>query len=112
MDDADIIILGSGMGGASLAAGLAASGLRILILERGQRLIDSPAARDPAAIFAKGHFRPSETWLTPEGLRFNPGNYAYVGGNSKFYGAVMMRYRESDFAPCPPHGRNHPRLAI
>ena len=99
MDDADIIILGSGMGGASLAAGLAASGLRILILERGQRLIDSPAARDPAAIFAKGHFRPSETWLTPEGLRFNPGNYAYVGGNSKFYGAVMMRYRASDFAP-------------
>ena len=99
MDDADIIIVGSGMGGATLAAGLASSGLRILILERGQRLADSPEARDPAAIFGKGHFRPQETWLTPEGVRFNPGNYAYVGGNSKFYGAVMMRYRESDFAP-------------
>ena len=35
MTDTDILIIGSGMGGASLAAGLAPSGLRILILERG-----------------------------------------------------------------------------
>ncbi|GAB5447761.1 GMC oxidoreductase [Gymnodinialimonas sp.] len=97
MDDADIIIVGSGMGGATLAAGLAGSGLRVLILERGQLLHDSAEARDPVAIFRDGHFRPSETWLTPDGDRFNPGNYAYVGGNSKFYGAVMLRYREADF---------------
>jgi choline dehydrogenase-like flavoprotein len=99
VSDADIIIVGSGMGGATLAAGLAPSGLRVLILERGERLADSPEARDPAAIFGRGHFRPKETWLTPEGVRFNPGNYACVGGNSKFYGAVMLRYREADFAP-------------
>ncbi|WP_224816231.1 GMC oxidoreductase [Hasllibacter sp. MH4015] len=98
MSDADIIIVGSGMGGATLAAGLAGSGLRVLIIERGQLLHDSPEARDPDAIFKRGHFRPDETWLTPDGTRFNPGNYAYVGGNSKFYGAVMMRYREADFA--------------
>lgn len=99
MSDADIIIVGSGMGGATLAAGLAGLGLRVLILERGQLLHDSPEARDPVAIFRDGHFRPDETWLTPAGDRFNPGNYAYVGGNSKFYGAVMLRYREADFAP-------------
>ncbi|MCT4684429.1 MAG: GMC family oxidoreductase, partial [Roseicyclus sp.] len=99
MSDADIIIVGSGMGGATLAAGLAPTGLRILILERGERLEDCAQARDPATIFAQGHFRPAETWLTPEGTRFNPGNYAFVGGNSKFYGAVMIRYREADFAP-------------
>ncbi len=99
MRDADIIIVGSGMGGATLAAGLAPTGLRILILERGTRLEDCPEARDAEAIFARGHFRPDETWLTPGGARFNPGNYACVGGNSKFYGAVMMRYREADFAP-------------
>lgn len=99
MSDADIIIIGSGMGGATLAAGLAGSGLRVLILERGQVLHDCPEARDAEAIFARGHFRPAETWLTPEGERFNPGNYANVGGNSKFYGAVMLRYREADFAP-------------
>jgi choline dehydrogenase-like flavoprotein len=99
MSDADIIIVGSGMGGATLAAGLAPSGLRVLILERGERLEDCDEARDAEAIFARGHFRPQETWRTPEGMRFNPGNYACVGGNSKFYGAVMLRYRETDFAP-------------
>jgi choline dehydrogenase-like flavoprotein len=108
MGDADIIIVGSGMGGATLAAGLAPTGLRILILERGERLADTPEARDPVAIFAKGHFRPAETWLTPEGDRFNPGNYACVGGNSKFYGAVMMRYRAADFAPVRHMGGTTP----
>lgn len=112
MSDADIIIVGSGMGGASLAAGLASSGLRVLILERGQLLQDCPEARDPVAIFKHGHFRPDETWLTPDGTRFNPGNYAYVGGNSKFYGAVMLRYREADFAPIRHMGGTTPGWPI
>ncbi len=112
MNDADIIIVGSGMGGATLAAGLAGSGLRVLIVERGQLLHDSPEARDPEAIFRDGHFRPDETWLTPDGTRFNPGNYACVGGNSKFYGAVMMRYREADFAPIQHIGGTTPGWPI
>ena len=72
MTDTDILIIGSGMGGASLAAGLAPSGLRILILERGEYLVDQPAARDPAAIFGRGHFRPTETWLTPRAIASTP----------------------------------------
>jgi choline dehydrogenase-like flavoprotein len=95
----DILIIGSGMGGATLAAGLAPSGRRIVILERGERLVDGPEARDPAAIFQRGHFKPKETWRDAEGRAFNPGNYACVGGNTKFYGAVLLRYREADFAP-------------
>jgi choline dehydrogenase-like flavoprotein len=95
----DIIIIGSGMGGATLAAALAPTGRRILILERGQRLEASPEARDAEAIFARGHFRPDEVWLDGDGKPFNPGNYYYAGGNSKFYGAVLMRYRAHDFAP-------------
>lgn len=87
------------MGGATVAAALAPTGRRIVILERGERLRDTPEARDPLAIFGRGHFRPAETWLTPEGERFNPGNYSCVGGNSKFYGAVLMRYRAEDFSP-------------
>lgn len=97
--DADILIIGSGMGGATLAAALAPMGRRILILERGERLADSTEARDPAAIFQRGHFRPKETWLDAAGQPFNPGNYACVGGNTKFYGAVLLRYREADFRP-------------
>lgn len=95
----DILIIGSGMGGATLAAGLASSGRRIVILERGERLADSAEARDPVAIFQRGHFKPKETWRDAEGRAFNPGNYAFVGGNTKFYGAVLLRYRAADFAP-------------
>ena len=94
----DIIIIGSGMGGASLAAGLAPSGKRILILEKGDWLADSPQARDGAAIFG-GHFRSDESWLDQAGQEFHPGNYYYPGGNTKFYGAVLLRYRAEDFAP-------------
>ena len=87
------------MGGATCAAGLAPTGARILILERGARLRDSADARDARAIFQRGVFRPDETWLDGAGQPFNPGNYYYVGGNSKLYGAVLFRYRERDFEP-------------
>ena len=95
----DIVIIGSGVGGATTAAALAPTGARILVLERGARLRDSEAARDARAIFQRGHFRPNEAWLDGEGQPFNPGNYYYVGGNSKLYGAVLIRYRAEDFAP-------------
>lgn len=99
MAEPEIIIIGSGMGGATLAAALAPSGRPILILEKGDWLKDSPEARDPAAIFGRGHFRPDEMWFDAGGKPFNPGNYYHPGGNSKFYGAVLMRYRAEDFAP-------------
>ena len=95
----DVIIIGSGMGGATLAAALAPSGRRIVILERGERLQDCPQARDPVAVFGTGHFRPDETWLDAQGGSFSPNNYYHPGGNSKFYGAVLMRYRAEDFSP-------------
>ena len=95
----DVIIVGSGMGGATLAAGLAATGAKILILERGERLRDTPETRDPRAIFQRGFFRPKESWIDGAGRPFNPGNYYLVGGNTKFFGAVLIRYRAQDFAP-------------
>jgi choline dehydrogenase-like flavoprotein len=98
-DDIDVVVIGSGMGGASFAAGLAPSGARILILERGERIVDGPATRDARAIFQKGVFRPREEWFDAAGAAFNPGNYYYVGGNTKLYGAVLMRYRAQDFHP-------------
>ena len=93
----DVIIIGSGIGGSTMAAALAPTGRRILILERGERLPDGPEARDAGAIFGRGHFRPRETWLDGQGRAFNPGNYYLVGGNSKFFGAVLIRYRREDF---------------
>ena len=97
--DLDILIVGSGIGGATMAAALASTGRRIAVLERGERLVDCAEARDDEAIFARGYFRPEETWYAPDGASFNPGTYYYVGGNSKFYGAVLIRYRAEDFQP-------------
>lgn len=95
----DVAVVGSGMGGGTFAAGLAASGAKILILERGERLADTNAVRDARAIFQQGVFRPQESWLDGAGQAFNPGNYYYVGGNTKLYGAVLIRYRAQDFEP-------------
>lgn len=97
LDSADIVIIGSGMGGATMAWALADTGAKIVILEKGHQLQDSPEARDPRAIFQRGHFRPKENWYSPDGTAFNPGNYYYHGGNTKFYGAVLLRYRSEDF---------------
>ncbi|UFS64571.1 GMC family oxidoreductase [Paracoccus denitrificans] len=99
--DSDVIIIGSGIGGATLASALAPSGARILILERGEHLADTPEARDDVAIFERGFYRSDEEWIGSDGKKFLPGNYYYVGGNSKFYGAVMYRYRVEDFRARP-----------
>ncbi|GAB1362569.1 GMC family oxidoreductase [Rhodobacter sp.] len=110
--DADILIIGSGMGGATLAASLAPSGRRIVILERGERLADSPEARDPDAIFRRAYFKPKEVWKDASGAEFEPGNYAFVGGNTKFYGAVLLRYRAEDFRPLRHIGGTTPGWPI
>ena len=96
---ADVLVIGSGVGGATLAAGLAPTGANILILERGERLVDSADVRDARAIFQRGVFRPQEEWLDGAGTPFNPGAYYYVGGASKLFGAVLIRYRAQDFQP-------------
>lgn len=110
--ETDIVIIGSGMGGATMAATLAPTGRRIVMLERGDWLRDSPDCRDDAAIFDRGVFRPDETWETPEGKAFSPGNFYYVGGNSKFYGAVMFRYRAEDFGQMQHLGGTSPAWPI
>jgi len=108
----DVVIIGSGMGGATLAYGIAGTGARILILERGEVILPGPDCRDPVAIFAKGVFRPDEEWLDGAGHGFNPGNYYYVGGNSKFYGAVLFRFRERDFEAMEHEGGISPAWPI
>jgi choline dehydrogenase-like flavoprotein len=93
----DIVIIGTGMGGATAAHALAPTGARILILDKGHQLPERPENRDARAIFQRGFFRPTETWSDSAGAPFNPGNYYNHGGNSKFYGAVLLRYRAQDF---------------
>ncbi len=97
MKSPDIIIIGSGIGGATIASALADTDSSVLILERGEQLPDTPHARSSKSIFMDSHYRPKEEWLDGQGTPFNPGNYYYIGGNSKFFGAVFFRYRKEDF---------------
>lgn len=108
----DVVIIGSGMGGATIAASLAPTGRNIVILERGEHLLPSAQDRDPGAIFGRGVYRPNEEWIDGLGQPFNPGNYYYVGGNSKFYGAALIRFREQDFSPRQHMGGTAPGWPI
>jgi choline dehydrogenase-like flavoprotein len=112
MTTPDVIIIGSGIGGSTMAAALAPTGKSILILERGDHLAPSAQDRSDTAIFADGFYRPKEEWLDGAGQPFNPGNYYYVGGNSKFYGAVLIRYRREDFSPLTHMGGTTPGWPI
>ncbi len=93
----DLIVIGSGPGGASLAHKLAPTGKRILLLERGDYLPRSPANWDAQTVFVDGAYQADETWYGKNGEAFHPGLHYCVGGNSKVYGAALFRLRERDF---------------
>jgi choline dehydrogenase-like flavoprotein len=93
----DMIVIGSGPGGASLAYRLAPTGRRILLIERGDYLPRSPANWDSQTVFVEGVYQAKETWYGKNGESFHPGLHYYVGGNSKVYGAALFRLRERDF---------------
>ena len=93
----DMIVVGSGPGGASLAQRLARTGKKILILERGGYLPRTEANWDANAVFVEGRYQANESWITKTGKTFKPGLHYYVGGNSKVYGSALFRLRERDF---------------
>ena len=97
MDHYDLIVIGSGPGGASLAHRLAPTGKRILLLERGDYLPRSLANWDSKTVFVDGAYQTKENWYGSDGRSFQPGLHYYVGGNSKVYGAALFRLRERDF---------------
>jgi choline dehydrogenase-like flavoprotein len=93
----EVIIIGSGPGGASVAHRLASTGKRILLIERGDYLPRSPANWDAQTVFVDGAYQADETWYAKDGESFHPGLHYFVGGNSKVYGAALFRMRERDF---------------
>jgi choline dehydrogenase-like flavoprotein len=93
----DVIIIGSGAGGGTLAHTLAAAGRRILILERGNFLPREMQNWDPEAVFIKGRYMSPETWYGADGKPFQPQVHYYVGGATKLYGAALYRLRPRDF---------------
>ena len=93
----DVIIVGSGPGGGTLALSLAETGKRILILERGEYLPRERDNWDAQAVFVDGKYQAKDTWYDRTGASFRPGLHYGVGGNSKVYGGALYRLREEDF---------------
>ena len=111
-DHYDVIIIGSGAGGGTLAWRLAPSGKRILLLERGGYL---PRERDnweTEAVFLTGKYLTTERWLDVDGNGFTPEQNYNVGGNTKFYGAALFRLRPEDFGELTHHGGLSPAWPI
>lgn len=93
----DVIIIGTGAGGASLAHRLAPSGLRILMLERGDYVPREKANWNAAEVNLAGIYRTRERWRAADGQVLEPHTQYNVGGNTKFFGAALFRLREADF---------------
>ena len=97
MHHADIVIIGTGAGGGTLAWGLRDLGARVLVLERGDFLPPEPHNWSPEALFVENRYKTAETWQDAAGATFKPGVHYFVGGNTKVYGAALPRLRREDF---------------
>lgn len=112
MNHYDVIIIGTGAGGGTLAHQLAPTGKKILILERGTYV---PRERDnwsTQAVFLDQKYTTDERWIDKNGKAFRPGIHYFVGGNTKFYGAALLRMRASDFGEVQHHGGISPAWPI
>jgi choline dehydrogenase-like flavoprotein len=93
----DVIIIGSGAGGGTLAYALSKTPARILIVERGDFIPQEDQNWDPEAVWKHLRYQTREMWLDASGREFPPYSHYNVGGNSKFWGSVLYRLRREDF---------------
>jgi choline dehydrogenase-like flavoprotein len=93
----DIIIIGTGAGGGTMAQALSQTSARILILERGDFVPQENENWDPDAVWKKLRYRAKERWVDDRGREFTPYTHYGVGGNTKFWGSVLYRLRREDF---------------
>ena len=108
----DVIIIGSGAGGGTLAHRLAPSGARILILERGGYVPREKENWSSQAVNVAAKYHTKESWSDAAGMPLHPHTNYYVGGNTKFYGAALFRLRREDFGEIRHYGGISPAWPI
>lgn len=108
----DVIIIGSGAGGGTLAFKLASAGKKVLLLERGGYVPREKDNWNSHAVFVEGKYNAPETWLQSDGQDFHPGTHYFVGGNTKFYGSALLRKRATDFGEVKHQGGIAPAWPI
>jgi len=108
----DVIIIGSGAGGGTLVHRLAASGKKILILERGDYVKREAENWSTRAVNLEARYNTKETWKDQDGEELHPHTNYFVGGNTKFFGAALFRFRAEDFGELGHHGGTSPAWPI
>jgi choline dehydrogenase-like flavoprotein len=108
----DVIIIGTGAGGGTLAYALAPLGKRILLLERGDYVRREKDNWNPKAVNVEGKYQTKEIWQDEAGQPLHPHTNYYVGGNTKFYGAALFRLRKEDFGELRHQGGVSPPWPI
>lgn len=108
----DVIIVGTGAGGGTLAHRLAPSGKRILLLERGDFLPREKQNWDVRAVFVENRYVSKDIWYDKNGKPFQPGSHYFVGGATKLYGAALFRMRKEDFGELKHHDGTSPAWPI
>src|SRR5258706_7717542 len=108
----DVIIIGTGAGGGTLAHRLAPTGKSILLLERGDYVPRERENWDSHAVVIQGRYNITEAWRDKDGTEFHAGAHYFVGGNTKFYGAALLRMRAQDFGAVRHHGGISPAWPI
>jgi choline dehydrogenase-like flavoprotein len=108
----DVIIIGTGAGGGTLARVLAPSGKRVLLLERGTWLPREIQNWTTADVFVDNRYISADTWRDKGGKTFQPQVHYFVGGATKFYGAALYRLRREDFGELRHHDGISPAWPI
>lgn len=108
----DVIIVGTGAGGGTLAYKLAPSGKRILLIERGDYVKRERENWDPRSVNIDARYQAKDKWTDKDGKELHPHTNYYVGGNTKFYGAALFRLRAEDFGEIRHHGGLSPAWPI
>jgi choline dehydrogenase-like flavoprotein len=108
----DVIVIGTGAGGGTLAYRLAPSGKRILLIERGDYVPREKDNWSTKAVNVEGKYNTKEVWRDAEGRELHPHTNYWVGGNTKFYGAALFRLRREDFSEIKHWGGLSPAWPI
>ena len=100
----DVIVVGSGAGGAAAAYELARAGASVLVLEKGGVLPRDGSTLDIDRVVRRGEFLSQERWVDGDGRELVPEEHFNVGGKTCWYGAALLRFAPHEFAADEAHG--------
>jgi choline dehydrogenase-like flavoprotein len=111
-DAYDVVVIGSGPGGGTLAYALARAGRSVLLVERGDFLPAEAENWESRAVLGDQRYSNSEQWEDSGGSPYQAHMYYYVGGMTKLYAGTLLRFREQDFGELVHQGGTSPAWPV